>query len=97
MKTIAILVSTVLLSGMALAQEAPQVPDMKPPKELEKMHPFIGTWKGKEKHFEPGNTTPIEVESTVTNTLTLGGHFIKGDYKTAMPGMGERARRFILP
>jgi hypothetical protein len=89
MKTLAVLVSTLLLGGMALAQETPQMPDTKPPKELEKMHPFIGTWKGKEKHFEPGNTTPIEVDSTVTNTLALGGHFIKGDYKTAMPGMGE--------
>jgi len=89
MKTITILVSTVLLSGMALAQENPPMPEMKPPKELEKLHAFVGTWKGKEKHFEPGNTTPIEVDSTVTNTLALGGHFIRGDYKTSIPGMGE--------
>lgn len=90
MKTLAILVSTILLSGMALAQEgAPQMPDMKPPKEMERLHALVGTWKGKEKHFEPGNTTPIEVESTITNTLVLGGHFLRGDYKTSIPGMGE--------
>src|SRR5688500_14348991 len=90
MKTLAILVSSILLSGMALAQEgAAQMPDMTPPKELQKMHAMIGTWKGKEKHFEPGNTTPIEVDSTVVNTLVLGGHFIRGEYKTSIPGMGE--------
>ena len=89
MKTLAILVSTVLLSGMALAQENTQMPDMKPPKEIEKFQPFLGTWKGKEKHFEPGNNTPIEVDSTVTNTMVLGGHFMRGEYKTSMPGFGE--------
>lgn len=86
MKTIAVLVSAILLSGMALAQE---MPDMKPPKELEQLHFLVGTWKGKEKHFEPGNTTPIEVNSTVAYSLILGGHFLKGEYKTEMPGLGE--------
>jgi hypothetical protein len=90
MKILATLVSAVLLSGVALAQETPPpMPDMKPPKEMEKLHPLVGTWKGKEKHFEPGNATPIEVESTITNTLTLGGHFLRGEYKTTMPGMGD--------
>jgi hypothetical protein len=74
---------------MALAQETTQMPDMNPPKEMEKLKPFVGTWKGKEKHFEPGNTTPIEVDATITNTLALGGHFIRGDYKTSIPGFGE--------
>lgn len=86
MKTLSVLVSAVLLSGMALAQE---MPDMKPPKEMEKLHAMVGTWKGKEKHFEPGNTTPIEVNSTMTYALILGGHFLRGDYKTEMPGLGE--------
>jgi len=85
MKTLAILVSATLLSGMAFAQE---MPDMKPPKEMEKLHSLVGTWKGKEKHFEPGNE-PIEVNSTMTYNLVLGGHFLKGEYKTEMPGMGE--------
>ena len=90
MKTLTLIVSSLLLGGMALAQEgAPQMPDMTPPKELAKMHPLIGTWKGKEKHFEPGNATPIEVDATIVNTLALGGHFIRGDYKTSIPGMGE--------
>jgi hypothetical protein len=85
MKTIAILVSAAILSGMALAQE---MPDMTPPKEMEKLQPMVGTWKGKEKHYEPGNTTPMEVESTMTYSMVLGGHFLKGEYKTEMPGMG---------
>lgn len=90
MKILTLFVSSLLFGGMALAQEgAPQMPDMTPPKELAKIHPLIGTWKGKEKHFEPGNTTPIEVDATIVNTLVLGGHFIRGDYKTSIPGMGE--------
>ena len=55
MKTLTLFASSLLLGCIALAQEgAPQMPDMTPPKELAKMHPLIGTWKGKEKHFEPG-------------------------------------------
>ncbi|MDQ2986832.1 MAG: DUF1579 domain-containing protein [Armatimonadota bacterium] len=85
MKTIAILVSTALLGGMALAQ----MPDMTPPKEMEKLHPLVGTWKGKEKHFDPASPEPMAADSTITNTLVLGGHFLKGDYKTTVPGFGE--------
>ncbi|MEO7453265.1 MAG: DUF1579 family protein [Fimbriimonadales bacterium] len=88
MKTLTVLVSTILLGSMALAQE-PEMPDMTPPKEMEKLHALVGTWKGKEKHFDPGNTTPMEVDATITNKLTLGGHFLQGDYKTSIPGFGE--------
>jgi hypothetical protein len=87
MKTLAILVSTVLLGSMALAQEG--MPDMTPPKEMEKLHGLVGTWKGKEKHFEPGNPTPLESDASITNTLTLGGHFLRGEYKSSIPGMDE--------
>lgn len=85
MKTLSVLVSAILLSGMALAQE---MPDMKPPKEMEKLHSLVGTWKGKEKHFEPGNTTPIEATSTIVYKMVLGGHFLRGEYSGDIPGMG---------
>lgn len=85
MKTLAILISTTLLSGTALAQ----MPEMTPPKELEKLHAMVGTWKGKEKHFEPGAAEPMMADATITNTLVLGGHYLRGDYKTTIPGFGD--------
>ena len=88
MKTLAFFASTLLVASMALAQE-PQMPDMKPPKEMEKLHGMVGTWKGKEKHFDPSGAEPTETESTIVNKLVLGGHFIQGEYKSSMAGFGE--------
>lgn len=93
MRKLAVFVSVMLLGGMALAQE---MPDMKPPKEMEKLHSLAGTWKGKEKHFEPGNATPHEVNSTINYAMTLGGHFLRGDYNGVMPGMGTFTGMIML-
>ena len=88
MKTLAFFASSILFGSMAIAQE-PQMPDMKPPKELEKLHAMLGTWKGKEKHYDPSTPQPMEAESTIVAKLVLGGHFIQCDYSTTMPGMGS--------
>jgi hypothetical protein len=88
MKALAIFSTSILIASAALAQE-PQMPDMKPPKEMEKFHSMVGTWMGEEKHFEPGAPQPIEVTSTTVYRLVLGGHFLQGDYKTSIPGMGD--------
>lgn len=85
MRKLTTLFLSVLLCGMALAQE---MPNMSPPKEMDKLKAFVGTWKGKVKLFDPGGSPPSEVDATINTSLTLGGRFLKSEFASEMPGMG---------